>query len=446
MTAALYNAASNLVPGKNFHVEQGVQGGLNADTSILEWFQRNLADNMGWANGYDDTEGVKQFVNVLNAMGDSGFNMLPDEIKDRYIDQIISTRGETVDTFKALKDDLKVSFEDLFKFAYKDQWGELSNTQQLKLIQMMSSIYSGQEIFSGFHGAGLSLNNLLSTLIGGGGKIGPKTYALLEEAYGREEYIEALRQHGLTSEALGEEEALKEEIEYQKRKSTGTLTDIEAANEAAKAITDSLIENAAQFVKDGLNTLFGVEPTVTESPVADAVEGVQNATESGIKNGLDELLEKYNYSKIDYLNALGTAQGKYNSGVSLEALNSMLVNAAYPQEIIDYMLDFISGGKFTQPDTSGKLYRVDTDTVSGMAIPVGGYGVGGGGGNGEMDISGDVERGTENANGDHWTTVENRLLQIAQALAKGIPINLTPNSTMGFFGARAAEAVDRVNG
>lgn len=173
--------------------------------------------------------------------------------------------------------------------------------------------------------------------------------------------------------------------------------------------------------------------------------------ESAIKGAFDEYINANggSYDNFFGFDFAGIAQSLVDAGYDLDTvllvLEDVLAFAHYNQNWqqpgYDTWLDTWEDRENQDEDDYDTAYwgvpPTETVTVEDVELPPGMFG------GEETDMSADVEKGTNAANGDHWTTVESLLQQM---VAKRWVINLNPTSGWGLFNRNANEAAAAVTG
>lgn len=141
MTKALSSAASK----NNFRADLAATD-LTAD-NIKQWFQQNLATNLGYGMFYGD-EGGKEFINVMDIMEITGWELLGDDVKKKYINEMVKVLGRNSNTYKQLKQELDIPIEDILN-ADKNKWKDWTDRERGNYINALSDAYGSKAVIAG---------------------------------------------------------------------------------------------------------------------------------------------------------------------------------------------------------------------------------------------------------------------------------------------------------
>ena len=208
---------------------------------------------------------------------------------------------------------------------------------------------------------------------------------------------------------------------------------------------DAIVETSKEVLKSSLPGFLDWMPDFAEGAISAVEDALVEA--GGAAEFVDNLGDAIDHAGGIVLNSVLFPESAQEETVKL--LQNPLIESLI--DTFQELLIPLVNPNFTTPGDGGfntnekSFFRVNPNMVLGATPQEFGYGMGYTPGS-EADMATATERGTKAANEtlEDNTSETNRLLR--QLIANGLHVNLTPNSTMGFFGARAAEAVDRVNG
>ena len=208
---------------------------------------------------------------------------------------------------------------------------------------------------------------------------------------------------------------------------------------------DAIVETSKEVLKSSLPGFLDWMPDFAEGAISAVEDALVEA--GGAAEFVDNLGDAIDHAGGIVLNSVLFPESAQEETVKL--LQNPLV-----ESLIDTFQELLTppvNPNLTTPGDGGvntnekSFFRVNPNMVLGATPQEFGYGMGYTPGS-EADMATATEKGTKAANSEleDNTSETNRLLR--QLIANGLRVNFTPSSTMGFFGARAAAAVDRVNG
>lgn len=394
----------------NFRTDVGAST-LNKD-NLLQWFRQNLGVNIGMGNFGDEAN--KEFVNLLGDAGISGWEILTNDLKRKYIKQITKTLGRTSDTYRQMKDQLGVPIDEILAVD-KSEWDKWTNKTQILYIKSLVDAYGEDAVRTAFAKFGYDLDSMLEFT---GQTKGSSTVPIIDPDY----------KYPWTFTPPTEEELEEQNRNKEKYK---PFWEFEPPEEAVPLEVEFEVKPEIENMNEAIESIYSdIRQSILKS-------GVDNKTEM-----LGSLVDLYNSGSLD---TLKTWQQKINEFGIVDAY--------------DQLLNYINGDDWTLGSNTnfpkGRLIASAGVSDVGFA-PYRSYEPAGS----EPFSSGfDLEAEVE----DHETPEEkqanirlgtngllealNSILTVAQAInRKEFTVNIAPSSAFGSLGAKSAEAYGKVTG
>lgn len=494
LMTALGGAVEKLEEKGGFRTDLGTKGtGSLADmqTSLMTWLQQNLAVNLGWGDVYGDEIG-QEFVKTLNAMESTGWDMLSEKMRKRYLDTIIKVLGSNSDTYTRIKDELKIPVDEILTLD-KTDWNKWSGKEQMQYIAALSKAYGGREVIEAFKKAGYTVEDLLDA-----------------SSY----FTEGTR----TSFEQALEEVFEQPIDLPeiKAKSNGVSIINEDVINRENLLPDWLLYHAptedemqqaqqtqqqSKYWKTWDDWNIVPEFLQYQPPTAEELKQIQEAQqkkvdESGAKEKSKELLgdmivttyDGFTFDDSD-INDLyrhinwtladagyeGDNRAKFQKAVnellasgSLEIMQELLekINEYGVVDAFDMLKNYLQGDDWTLGRNGAKRFTANNFSTSMGAFtnrydtnPSDPYAWSDNGlvqigrqfaeAENELtadDVSKAVETGTTNANRDQNDILNSIMRGVEALLRKNWTVNITPTSALGNVNRGAAAAIERITG
>lgn len=161
---------------------------LSTGGSLGDYINKNMASNLGWD--------IKEFEEVLGAMGMSGWQMLSDELKRGYVKNIINALGDNKDTYGRLKNELNIPVDEILEIK-KSSWDKWSDKSRQSFLASMAQIYGGREVLEAMHGLGFNLGEIIDASSGFNEETKQSLYKSLAEIFNPDVLNEMLRNRGI---------------------------------------------------------------------------------------------------------------------------------------------------------------------------------------------------------------------------------------------------------
>ena len=334
---------------------------------LRKWFQQNLGMNLGWGSIFGDANN-KAFTEMLDLTGSTGWDLLSDKVKTRYIGAIVKALGKSSDTYRKIKEELGVSLEEILSIS-STGWNNWDTKARENFIKY------------------------------------------LQDAYGKDAVYEALKASGYEGLIFGEVQ--------------------EAAQEAAESVPDFFATPAGELVLDfsnvnettengGVPTFFSVEDIdLSELPGYDGEKlHVAGVIDMGMSDGAQAIMQYV-------LNAVGSGKGIDEiTAATLQGITDRGPEAWV--EVQDIVNEIVSA--YREMEKNG---FVDTEALMRKYGQYGTAGVPSGEQVhlDEGDLSSGVQAGTERANAEQNTILREGLSLLRMLNNKQLTIVYLPNTT-----------------
>lgn len=156
VASSLGYAAGNLGNNLKFVNGSSLRSG---NMSLLDWFQQNLANNLGW----ESAEEHKIFIDAMDIMEVTGWEYLGDSTKRMFIDQVESELGRNADTYRLLKEQLNIPVSDFFAIS---NWDYMTRDNAWKLYNMLVEAFGKDNVRKAVEDSGYA-GEIYKALLGG---------------------------------------------------------------------------------------------------------------------------------------------------------------------------------------------------------------------------------------------------------------------------------------
>lgn len=388
------------------------------NTNLKDWFQLNLARNLGWGNIYGD-EGGKAFQQTLGTAGVSGFDMLTDQMQKLYVKEIIDNLGHNADTYKRLKDELGIPLDELLQDT-APRWKKWSTLEKENAYKWIAETYSEENMEEAMRNAGLG------------------------------DYVPKVPENNTVQEAV--EEAAEAAAEQQ------TVLPVQTTPEFVMKDGDFNITEALEADPVGVPVELKPEVSMAE----DVQSNIQEATEQ-IQESMSALRDLHNMKEYQALSNEAQAitdrlRNTAISGGSMDDLKSAMsqIQQMYSVDAFNEAVPLLN--KITQEykeilndntPAVGKMPNSRTIASAGMANS--GYSAWGISGTGSVSVdenqmANSVQRGTASANEPMVDNMRLILAAVRALASRPINVNLTPSAGMARMNRRSADALENVTG
>lgn len=131
-----------------------------ASGNLLDWFKQNLGMNLGWGNIFGDEQN-KLFANLLSNAGMTGWELLSDDIKKKYINTIVKSLGKSSDTYKQIKEQLGVPIDDILAID-NSKWAKWSNKERARYIKYLTEAYGADAVEDAMNKKGINYKQYIN--------------------------------------------------------------------------------------------------------------------------------------------------------------------------------------------------------------------------------------------------------------------------------------------
>lgn len=128
--------------------------------SLLDWFQQNLANNLGWRS----EEEQKIFIDAMDIMDVTGWEYLGDSTKRMFIAEVKANLGKNADTYRLLKEELNIPISDFFSII---NWDKMGKDVAFKEYNMLVEAFGADNVKKAIDDSGYA-GSVYSALIGDG--------------------------------------------------------------------------------------------------------------------------------------------------------------------------------------------------------------------------------------------------------------------------------------